>query len=133
MFAPQKLRVHPGTLICKSKSRVADETFPQYLFSAMKLPLLPLLFIILALGARAETSKSYQVTGPIIALTDNVITVQKDDEKWEIARSAATKTDGKLAVGSRVTVHYKMTADSIEVKDTGKGADKSAEKKKKTK
>jgi hypothetical protein len=99
----------------------------------MKMPLLPLLFLILALGARAETTKSYQVTGPIVALTDSVITVQKENEKWEIARSAATKTDGKLAVGSRVTVYYKMTAESIEVKDSGKGAEKSSEKKKKSK
>lgn len=85
--------------------------------------LLPLL-VILALGARAESAKSYQVTGPIIALTDSVITVQKGDEKWEIARSAATKTTGKLAVGNKVTVFYKMSADSIEVKDMPKSPDK---------
>jgi len=92
----------------------------------MKFPILVFAFFVSAFGASAaESAKAYQVTGPIIALTDNVITVQKDDEKWEIARSAATKVDGKLAVGSRVTVHYKMTADSIEVKDA---SDKSAEK-----
>ena len=96
----------------------------------MKLPsLLPLLFV-LALGVRAESAKSYQVTGPILALTDSTITVQKGDEKWEIARSAATKTDGKLAVGSRVTIHYKMTAESIEVKDAGKSSEKADKKKK---
>lgn len=90
--------------------------------------LLPLV-LVLALGARAESAKSYQVTGPIVALTDNVITVQKGDEKWEIARSAATKVDGKLAVGSRVTVYYKMAADSVEVKDAPAAkADKAAEK-----
>lgn len=91
----------------------------------MKTPrlLLPLL-LALALPALAESAKSYQVTGPILALTDNVITVQKGDEKWEISRSAATKVDGKLAVGSRVTIHYRMSADSVEVKDAAKSTDK---------
>lgn len=77
--------------------------------------LLPLLFIC-ALGLRAESAKTYQVTGPIIALTDNVITVEKDKEKWEIARGSA-KVDGKLAVGSKVTIYYKMSAEKIDVKD----------------
>ena len=98
----------------------------------MKYRILVFAFFVSAFGASAaESAKSYQVTGPIIALTDNVITVQKDDEKWEIARSAATKVDGKLAVGSRVTVHYKMSADSIEMKDTsGKPAEQTGKKKK---
>src|SRR5688572_8612141 len=82
------------------------------------LRLLPLLSV-LALGVRAESAKSYQVTGPVVALTDSVITVQKDDEKWEINRATASKPDGKLAVGDRVTVHYRMTADRIEIKETG--------------
>lgn len=82
-------------------------------------------FLMFALIARAESPKSYQVTGPILALTDAVITVQKGDEKWEIARSAATKVEGKLAIGSRVTIHYKMSADSLEVKDApAKASDK---------
>ena len=85
--------------------------------------LLPLL-LLAVLPAHAQSAKSYQVTGPIIALTDSVITVQKGDEKWEISRSAATKVDGKLAVGTRVTIHYKMSADSVEVKDSGKSTDK---------
>lgn len=93
--------------------------------------LLPLL-LTFALSGRAESAKSYQVTGPIIALTDSVITVQKGDEKWEITRSASSKVDGKLAVGSRVTVHYRMSAERIEVKDSASGttekADRAAQK-----
>jgi hypothetical protein len=93
--------------------------------------LLPLL-LLFALPARAESAKSYQVTGPIVALTDDVITVQKGDERWEIARSAATKSDGKLAVGSRVTIHYKMSADKIDLKDSSakstEKADRAAQK-----
>ena len=90
----------------------------------MKIRLLLPVLVLFTFGARAESAKSYQVTGPILALTENVITVQKGDEKWEIARTAATKVDGKLAVGSRVTIHYKMSADSVEVKDAGKSTDK---------
>ena len=94
----------------------------------MKTRLLLPLLLVFALNVRAESPKSYQVTGPIVALTDNVITVQKGDEKWEIARSATTKTEGKLAVGSRVTVYYKMSADSIEAKEAGGKSDKAADK-----
>jgi hypothetical protein len=86
--------------------------------------LLPLVFSF-ALGASAAQPKEYQVTGPIVALTDDVITVDKSGEKWEIGRSAATKVTGKLAVGSRVTVYYRMGATAVDVKDDGKG--KSAE------
>ena len=95
----------------------------------MKKFLLPLLFLALALGARAQTS--YQVTGNVTALTDTVVTVMKGDEKFEIARGTA-KVEGKLAVGSKVTIHYKMTAAAIEVKDApaAKDADKAAKKKK---
>lgn len=99
----------------------------------MKPTLLLSLLLLLTAGLRAEAAKGYQVTGPIVALTDNVITVQKGDEKWEIARTAATKVSGKLAVGSKVTVYYKMSADSIEVKDApaakpAEKAEKKAEK-----
>ena len=96
----------------------------------MKKFLLPLLFLALALGLRAQTS--YQVTGNVTALTDTVVTVMKGDEKFEIARGTA-KVEGKLAVGSKVTIHYKMTAASIEVKDAPAAApaDKAEKKKKK--
>ena len=71
-----------------------------------------------ALGAKA---KKYQVTGVVVALTADVITVEKgkapDTEKWEIARDAATKVEGELKVGSKVTIEYVMTASDVEVKD----------------
>jgi len=97
----------------------------------MKRLLLPLV-LALATPAFAATAKTYQVTGPIVALTDTVITVDKNGERHEIARTPGTKVDGKLAVGSRVTVHYRMSAESIEMKDTAKSstekADRAAEK-----
>ncbi len=64
----------------------------------------------------APAAKSYQVTGPIIELTDKVIVVQKGDEKWEVARTPETKVDGTLKVDAKVTIYYTMSAKSVEVK-----------------
>ena len=78
--------------------------------------------------ALAAAPKSYQVTGPVLALTDDVITVQKGNEKWEIARDKDTKIAGDLKVGSKVTILYQMKAVSIDSKEEVK---KGAEPKKK--
>jgi hypothetical protein len=59
---------------------------------------------------------SYQVTGPVLEVTDTKIVVQKDKEKWEIARTPDTKVTGDLKVGAKVTIQYTMTAKSVEVK-----------------
>ena len=64
----------------------------------------------------APAAKSYQVTGPIVELTETTIVVQKGDEKWEIARTPDRKVNGTLKVGAKVTVQYTMTAKSVEVK-----------------
>jgi hypothetical protein len=70
-------------------------------------------------------SATYQVTGPVLAVTDNSVTVQKGKEKWEIARDKDTKISGDLKVGSKVTVYYTMKATSVEVKgDQAKKEDK---------
>lgn len=77
------------------------------------------------------TAFAYQVTGPVLDVTDTKIVVEKDKEKWEIARDKDTKVTGDLKKGSRVTVQYKMTATSIEAKDTkGKDAAKDSKAKK---
>ncbi|MDB5320049.1 MAG: hypothetical protein JWN40_1680 [Phycisphaerales bacterium] len=67
--------------------------------------------------ALARAPKKYQVTGKVLELTDDVIVVEKGDEKWEIGREAATKVDGKLKVGVKVTIEYTMTAAKVDVKD----------------
>jgi len=67
--------------------------------------------------ARAAT-KTYQVTGPVLEVNDKMIVVQKDKERWEIERTADTKIDGDLKVGSKVTVYYHMVADKAEAKGT---------------
>jgi|SRR5687767_14512306 hypothetical protein len=79
--------------------------------------------------AIAAGPKDYQVTGPVLDLTNDVITVEKDKERWEIARNKDTKVKGDLKKGSRVTIKYTMTATSVEVKDDGKA--KADDKKKK--
>ena len=66
--------------------------------------------------AAAADAKSYQVTGPVIELTDKAITVQKGDEKWQITRDKGAKVTGDLKVGAKVTIEYRMIATSVEVK-----------------
>jgi hypothetical protein len=84
-----------------------------------KLVVTALFFAALLVGSAqtlAAAPKTYQVTGPVLELRDDVIVVQKGKEKWEIARSADTKVKGELKVGVKVTIEYRMTAASVEVK-----------------
>ena len=67
---------------------------------------------------------AYQVTGPLLEVTPDKIVVEKNKEKWEIARDKDTKVTGDLKKGARVTVQYRMTATSIEAKDTKASASK---------
>ena len=66
--------------------------------------------------AVAADAKTYQVTGPVLELTDKIITVQKGDEKWQIARDQGAKVTGDLKVGAKVTIEYRMIATKVEVK-----------------
>jgi len=68
----------------------------------------------------AAGSKDYQVTGPVLEVTDSMIAVQKGKDRWELARDSSTKTSGDIKVGDKVTVHYTMTATEIENKGAGK-------------
>ncbi|MFL6236686.1 MAG: hypothetical protein ACJ76N_26390 [Thermoanaerobaculia bacterium] len=70
----------------------------------------------LGLPAHAATPKTYQVTGPVLELTGDMIVVKKGNDRWEIARDAATKVTGDLKVGATVTIQYRMTATAIDVK-----------------
>jgi hypothetical protein len=67
-------------------------------------------------AARAESTKTYQVTGPVLEVTDTTITVQKGKEKWQLARDKQTKSPADVKVGDKVTIEYSMTAKSIESK-----------------
>lgn len=73
------------------------------------------------LGAPAHAAdKTYQVTGPVLEVTDTTVTVQKGKEKWQLARGKDTKVTGDLKVGAKVTVTYTMTATAIEAKADAK-------------
>jgi hypothetical protein len=47
--------------------------------------------LLLASVAIAAGPKDYQVTGPVLDVSDDVITVEKGKEKWEIGRDKNTK------------------------------------------
>ena len=84
-------------------------------------PLLGICAIVSCLNASAlpllaAGANSYQVTGPVLDASNSMIAVQKGKDRWEIARDSATKVDGDLKVGSKVTIQYRMIATSIEVK-----------------
>ena len=66
--------------------------------------------------AYAAAPKSYQVTGPVLSVSNDLIVVQKGHDRWELARDAATKVTGDLKVGAKVTIQYRMVATSVEVK-----------------
>ena len=64
----------------------------------------------------AAGGKTYQVTGPVLEVTDTMIAVQKGKDRWEISRDANTKVTGDLKVGEKVTITYTMTATNVDVK-----------------
>jgi RNase P/RNase MRP subunit p29 len=72
--------------------------------------------LVCASAFGAPSAKTYQVTGPIVEMTEKTIVVQKGDDRWEIARDEATKAKGNLKVGQKVTIHYRMTATTVELK-----------------
>jgi hypothetical protein len=72
--------------------------------------------LLVASAAQAATAKTYQVTGPVLEVSDTMIAVQKGKDRWEIARDASTKITGDLKVGAKVTIEYRMTATSVEAK-----------------
>jgi len=80
--------------------------------------------VFAATAASAVEPKTYQVTGEVVDVKGDVITVLKGKEKWEVATGGKSTADVKP--GSKVTIEYRMTATSIEVKDAGKAAAKDA-------
>jgi hypothetical protein len=88
-----------------------------------------ILAVLVAFSATAFAgAKSYQVTGPLLAVTNDVITVQKDNEKWEINYDKTKMPPVK--VGDKVMIKYEMKATSIEIKGAEK-KEKTDDKKKK--
>lgn len=94
-----------------------------------KILVLACAFFFVAAVAFAAGPKTYQVTGPVLEVTGDLIVVQKGNDKWEIARDAATKVTGDLKVGAKVTIEYTMKAATVQVKEAKEA--KKAEPKKK--
>src|SRR5213595_1678665 len=112
--------------MAKSLNRFAVPPF----YRGMKRTLLSLIVagsVALGGSAFAGSPSSYQVTGPVTAVDDSMITVMKGKEKFEVARDSSTKVTGDLKVGDKVTIMYTMTAKEVEVKTAAK-ADKSSKK-----
>ncbi|UYL08938.1 hypothetical protein B9G69_018025 [Bdellovibrio sp. SKB1291214] len=72
--------------------------------------------LVLLSASYSFAAKTYQVTGPVLEVTDSKIVVEKGKEKWEVERTAATKVTGDLKVGEKVTIEYTMSAATVEVK-----------------
>lgn len=80
--------------------------------------------VVLAIGlavlssapAWAGSVNTYQVTGPVLEVNNDMIAVQKGKDRWELTRDASTKVNGDLAVGSKVTIQYRMIATEVDVK-----------------
>ena len=91
------------------------------------LSLLAATSLALSSAAFAAGAKTYQVTGPVLEVTDSMIVIEKGakKERWEINRDANTKITGDPKVGEKVTVTYTMSATDVEVK-AGKGKKKEA-------
>jgi hypothetical protein len=64
----------------------------------------------------ASSAWAYQVTGPVLEVSDSKIVVQKGKDRWEIERTPGTKVTGDLKVGSKVTIEYTMSAKTVDVK-----------------
>jgi hypothetical protein len=77
-------------------------------------------FVLFSSLAFAAAVKTYQVTGPVLEVTDDMIAVKKGADRWEIARTADTKVTGDLKVGSKVTIEYRMVATKVDVKEAAK-------------
>ena len=77
-------------------------------------------FVLFSSPAFAAAVKTYQVTGPVLEVTDDMIAVKKGADRWEIARTADTKVTGDLKVGAKVTIEYRMLATKVDVKEAAK-------------
>ena len=87
--------------------------------------MLVVLILVLAIPtfAAAAAVKTYQVTGPVLEVTDSMIVVQKGHDRWEIARDKDTTVNGDLKVGNKVTIEYRMMATKVDVKEAKKAAE----------
>jgi hypothetical protein len=77
---------------------------------------LVVLAVVVVASLAFAGGKTYQFTGKVLEIKDNVIVVEKGKEKFEMTKDANTKIKGDLKVGAKVTVQYESRAAEIEVK-----------------
>jgi hypothetical protein len=93
------------------------------------LSLLAAITLVFSSAAMAGGSaKTYQVTGPVLAVSDNMIAVQKGKDRWEINRDSSSNVPSDVKIGDKVTITYTMTAKDVTVK-AGRNVKPAAEKK----
>lgn len=78
--------------------------------------ILTLVATLVFAGSALADDHNYQVTGPVLAVTDTAITVQKGKAPWTVSRDASTQVTGDVKVGAKVTIKYHMVADSVVAK-----------------
>jgi hypothetical protein len=81
--------------------------------SAMVVVFAVVMFLVASVS---YAGKTYQFTGKVLEVKDNVIVVDKNGEKFEMTKDASTKVKGDLKVGAKVTIKYESRAAEIEVK-----------------
>lgn len=72
--------------------------------------------VLSAVIAAAASVNKYQVTGPVLAVSADSISVKKGKDTWELGRDANTKVNGDLKKGKKVEIKYRMIATEITVK-----------------
>ena len=82
----------------------------------MKKLVLMVVAAMLVASVAFAAGKTYQFTGKVLEIKDNVIVVEKGKEKFEMTKDANTKIKGDLKVGAKVTVQYESRAAEIEGK-----------------
>ena len=80
-------------------------------------------------SALAAAPKDYQITGTVSTLTDTTMTlVTLQKQNWDFARGTDTKLPDGVKVGDKVTVHYTMTAGTVDAKPAEAAKSKKADK-----
>lgn len=82
----------------------------------LRCSVLGLVLTVALAGSAWADDHSYQVTGPVLAVTSTSITVRKGKDPWTVSRDANTQVTGDLKVGSKVTIKYHMVADTVTAK-----------------
>ena len=65
-----------------------------------------LLTALIAVTFFSSVVRGDEMSGTVVAVTPQAITVQKGTEAWIIKRTTTTKVTGELKVGSTISIQY---------------------------